>query len=156
MVFTDRDIDSVCTLNWSYHLNPPVSKNKDIRTNDTRSPLCLHFYKLCAKNAPGLLSQGVKLSECEADHPHPSSSEVKNTWKYTSTPHTPSQQYRSTDNTIALLCNSSVTRPSVGAVSSQFSETQIQEKFGWVQVIHLTNRSHNATFHGNNRHTCNT
>jgi len=33
---------------------------------------------------PGAISQGVKRSEREADHPPPSSAEVKNAWSYTS------------------------------------------------------------------------
>jgi hypothetical protein len=35
---------------------------------------------------PGALSLGVKRSAREADHSHPSSSEIKNAWSYTSTP----------------------------------------------------------------------
>jgi hypothetical protein len=38
-------------------------------------------------------SQGVKWQEREADHPPPTSAEVKDTWIYTSIPHT--SQYRS-------------------------------------------------------------
>jgi hypothetical protein len=36
--------------------------------------------------APGALSLGVKRPRREADHPPPSSAEVKNAWSYTSTP----------------------------------------------------------------------
>jgi hypothetical protein len=35
---------------------------------------------------PGILSPGVKRSGREADHPPPTSAQVKNTWIYTSTP----------------------------------------------------------------------
>jgi hypothetical protein len=37
---------------------------------------------------PGILSPGVKRLRREADHSPPSSAEVKNAWRYTSTPNT--------------------------------------------------------------------
>jgi hypothetical protein len=38
----------------------------------------------------GVLTPGLKRPGCETDHSHPSITEVKNTWNYTSTPHTSS------------------------------------------------------------------
>jgi hypothetical protein len=40
---------------------------------------------------PGALSQEVKQPGHEADHTLPSSTKVNNMWRYTSTPHMPSQ-----------------------------------------------------------------
>jgi hypothetical protein len=39
---------------------------------------------------PGALSPGVKRPGCEVDHSPQTSAEVRKTWIYTSTPHTPS------------------------------------------------------------------
>jgi hypothetical protein len=44
------------------------------------------------KWVPGVLSTGVKRPGREASHSAQSSAEVKNTWSYTSTPHTPSRR----------------------------------------------------------------
>jgi hypothetical protein len=41
---------------------------------------------LLRKGVPGALSLGVNRPGCEAEYPPPSSAEVKNAWRYISTP----------------------------------------------------------------------
>jgi hypothetical protein len=68
------DQSSICSRCWEYFSFVTMSR---LALGSTQPPI---------QQVPRFLSPWVKQLGCEADHSPPSSAEVKNVWRYTSTP----------------------------------------------------------------------